>query len=198
VEHEAFVDRVLKHLPPAPPRQFLLERWNHGGRPTKEGFAIMPVAGVHPEPVIDAVMDVDGYVNNIDHVEANRAVEDARFEPPEKVRFYQRINVPILGSLHHELVLHRMGEHHGYQVVAWGLLGPETEALSSKQAARSDYNHGIWLVAPGLLGYGLGSAPRREDVGFLKWKGLTKGADVVAPRVLRSNIENMARWAARR
>jgi hypothetical protein len=35
-------------------------------------------------------------------------------------------------------------------------------------------------------------------VGFLKWKALTSGADAAASRVLRANVEGMARWAARR
>ena len=65
-------------------------------------------------------------------------------------------------------------------------------------AFRSDYNHGAWFVAPGVVGYALGSAPKRDDVGFLKWKALTSGADVAASRVVKANIEGMARWAARR
>ena len=54
------------------------------------------------------------------------------------------------------------------------------------------------FAAPGLVGYALGSAPKREDVGFLKWKALTTGADVAASKVVKTNIEGMARWAARR
>ena len=50
----------------------------------------------------------------------------------------------------------------------------------------------------GTLGYALSSAPRRDDVGFLKFKALTSGADAAASRVVKSNIEGMARWASRR
>ena len=54
------------------------------------------------------------------------------------------------------------------------------------------------VAAPGRLGYALGSAPRRDDVGFLKFKAMTAGADAAATRVLRANIEGLGRWAARR
>jgi hypothetical protein len=198
MEHEAFVERVLQHLGTAPPTRFTFLSWPHGGRPTKEGFAIMPAPGLVPEKVIDAVMDVDNYTANLSHVEACRAVPDARYQPPEHVRFYQRLSIPVLGPLHHDSVLHRLGEHGGYQVAAWSILRAETDALSGREAVRSDYNHGAWLVAPAVIGYGLGSAPRRDDVGFLKWKALTKGADVAASSVLKSNLEAMAAWAARR
>jgi hypothetical protein len=197
-EHEAFVERVLKHLPSSPPGAFTFAHWSHAGRPTDEGFGIMPIPGVDPEKVIAAVMDVDRYVGNVEHVSACRHVDDPRFTPPDHVRFYQKVDLPVLGSIHHELVLHRLGVRDGYHVAAWDVLRPETDALSTKEAFRSDYNHGAWFVAPGLLGYALGSAPKREDVGFLKWKALTSGADVAASRVVKANIEGMARWAARR
>jgi hypothetical protein len=54
------------------------------------------------------------------------------------------------------------------------------------------------LAAPGIVGYALGSAPKRDDVGLLKWKALTSGADAAASRVLKANLEAMARWAAKR
>ncbi len=197
MEHEAFVDRVLKHLPSSPNR-FTFESWPHLGRPSKEGVAIMPIKGVDPEKVLDAVMDVDGYVGNLDYVDACRAVKDDRFVPPKKVRFYQKVKLPMIGSVHHELVLHRLGEKDGYHIAAWDILRSETDRLSPKEAFRSDYNHGAWFAAPGVLGYSLGSAPQRKDVGFVKWKVLTKGADATASRVLKANIEGMAGWAARR
>ena len=67
-----------------------------------------------------------------------------------------------------------------------------------KTGARSEYNVGAWLIGNGTLGYALSSAPRRDDVGFLKFKALTSGADAAASRVVKSNIEGMARWAAKR
>jgi hypothetical protein len=198
LEHEAFVERVLSRLPAGTPASFTFQSWKHAGRPTDEGFGIMPIPGLDPEKVMDAVMDVDHYVGNVEHVGACRSIADARFTPPEAVRFYQKVDLPLLGSVHHELALHRLGKKGEYLVAAWSLLSPETDALSAKQAFRSDYNIGAWIAGPGVLGYALASAPKRGDVGRLKWAALTKGADVAASKVVKSNIEGMARWAARR
>ena len=198
MEHIAFVDRVLSHLPSRPPTAFAFDAWKHAGRPTDEGFGIMPVPGLDPAKLIDAVMDVDHYVGNVEHVAACRSVPDPRFVPPEAVRFYQKVNLPMLGAIQHELALHRMGEKGGYHVAAWSVLRAETDALNTKEGFRSDYNHGAWFAAPGIVGYALGSAPQRGDVGMIKWATLTKGANVAASRVVKSNIEGMAAWAARR
>lgn len=198
MEHAAFVERVLSRLPAGKPSSFTHKSWKHAGRPTEEGFGIMSIAGVDPEKIIDAVMDVDHYVGNVDHVGACRSISDGRFTPPEAVRFYQKVDLPLLGSVQHELVLHRLGELQGYTVAAWSLLGPETDQLSTKNGFRSDYNVGAWFAAPGVLGYALASAPKRGDVGRLKWAALTRGADAAASRVLKANIEGMASWASRR
>ena len=132
------------------------------------------------------------------HVAACRSISDPRFSAPAAVRFYQRVDIPVLGAVHHELVLHRVGERAGYHVAAWDILRPETDALSTKEGFRSDYNHGAWFVGHGLVGYALGSAPKRDDVGFLKWKALTTGADAAASRVVQANIDGMIQWAKRR
>lgn len=198
MDHEAFVERVMQRLPDAPPREFTFVHWNHAGRPTDEGVGIMPVPGADPEQIIAAVMDVDGYVGNVDHVTECRSVPDDRFAEDGCVRFYQKVSIPMLGNVHHELVLRDLGERRGYRVAAWDVLRSETDALSTKGGFRSDYNTGAWLVKPGVVGYALASAPQRGDVGFIKWKALTKGADVAASRVLRANIEGLAAWARRR
>lgn len=198
MELPGFLQRVLTHLPAAPPSDFYTAQWPHGGRPTEEGLGILPIPGLVPEKAIDAVMDVDHYVGNLEHCTVCRSIPDPRFVPPQKVRFYQRIDLPLLGAVQHELVLERLGTHRGYLVAGWSILTPETSALNVKDGFRSDYSHGLWLAAPGVLGYALGSAPRRDDVGFLKFKALTTGADAAAKRVLRSNIEGLGRWAARR
>lgn len=198
MEHEAFVARVLARLPRTPPSSFQFDSWNHAGRPTNEGFGIGPVPGLDPTRLVQAVMDVDHYVGNVEHVAECRSIPDERFSPPDAVRFYQRVDIPMLGSVHHELVLHRMGEHNGYTVVAWGLLKSETDRLDTRRGFRSETNHGAWFAAPGILGYALGSAPKRDDVGFLKWKALTRGADAAASRVIKANIQGTAAWAARR
>lgn len=194
----AFLERVLQRLPASPPREYQFFRWAHAGRATEEGLGLLPVPGLDPAKVIDAVCDLDHYVGNVEHVKVCRTSRDPRFTPPEAQRFYQRIDLPMLGSIHHELVLRRLGEKKGYQVAAWDILRAETDALSTKDGYRSDYSQGAWLAAPGVIGYALASAPKRDDVGLLKWKALTSGADVAASRVLRANLEGMAKWAARR
>ncbi len=198
MEHEAFLQRVMQHLPASPPTTYTFDSWSHAGRPTKEGFGLLPVPGADPQRLLEAVMDVDHYAGNVDHVSACRSVADDRFPLPDAVRFYQKVEIPVIGAVQHHLVLHRMGEHGPYTVAAWSVLRAETDALDKKEGLRSDYNHGAWLLAPGVVGYALGSAPKRGDVGYLKWKALTTGADAAATRVVKANIEGMARWAARR
>jgi hypothetical protein len=99
VELPAFLDRVLSRLPASPPTAFTATQWAHGGRPTDEGFAILPIPGLDPAKAIDAVMDVDHYVGNLDHVATCRSINDPRFVAPEKVRFYQRVEIPMLGAV---------------------------------------------------------------------------------------------------
>jgi hypothetical protein len=198
MEVKAFLDRVLRRLPASRPTGFTFEHWNEGGRPTDEGLGLLPLPGVVADKVVAAVLDIDHYVGNVQHVSISRTIADPRFTPPDTTRFYQKIDIPILGSIQQELVLHKLGEHRGYQVVGWDILRAETDALNPKDGFRSDYNHGLWIVADGILGYALGSAPKRDDVGFLKWKALTTGADAAASKVLKENLEGMARWAARR
>jgi len=193
----AFVDRVLPKLPATGPSAYLLEHWPFGGRPTDEAVGVLPVPGADPRKVIDAVMDVDRYVGNVDHVTQCRSIADLRYVG-DSVHFYQRIELPLLGAIQHELVLVRLGNLGGWEVAAWDLLAPETTALSTQNGYRSDYSHGAWLARPGVIAYALGSAPKREDVGYLKWKALTTGADAAAGRVIRANIEGLGRWAARR
>lgn len=195
---EAFLARVFAHLPASPPSPYHFDRWNHGGRATDEALGLLSVPGVDPLALIAAVLDVDHYVGNVEHVAVSRSIPDPRFPPPDRIRFYQKVDVPLLGGVHHELVMYRLGERQGYALAGWDLLKPETDALSPKEAYRSDTSQGAWLAAPGVIGYALSSVPKRDDVGFLKWKALTAGADAAASRVVRANIEGMARWAARR
>ena len=196
MQNEDFLDRIMKHLPDGPVDGYYFDHWSHADRPTEEGIGVLAVPGADPDKVLARVLDFDSYVGNIPHVEECRAVADPSVPAPG-VRFYQRINIPVIGSVHHELVMERCPEAGGYEVARWRLLGPQTDALSKKDGIRSEYNDGVWLVAPGVVGYGLSSAPRRADVGFLKWKALTVGADAAASKVVRSNIEAMAAWAAR-
>lgn len=191
-----FVNRVLQRLPKGAVGEFSFTSWD-SGRPTSEGFGIMAVPGADPEKVIDRVMDVDHYVGNIKHVVISRSIPDAKYTPPESVRFYHKVKIPLIGDLQHELVLERLGTVEGYAIAAWSLLERETAALNKRDGIRSAYNDGAWLVKPGVVGYALSSAPIRDDVGFLKWKALTKGADVAAASAIKDNIRGMTAWAAR-
>lgn len=53
-EYEDFVARVFRQLPSSPPSDFVFKHWSHAGRPTDEGFALMPIAGADPEKVLAA------------------------------------------------------------------------------------------------------------------------------------------------
>ena len=75
MEHEAFVERVMTHLPSASPGKFEFAHWSHAGRPTDEGFGVLPIAGADPEKIAAAVLDVDHYVGNIDYVSVCRSVK---------------------------------------------------------------------------------------------------------------------------
>ena len=198
MEAKAFVERALSHLPSGTPGAYVFKHWKHAGRPTAEGVGLMPIPGVDPERIMDAVMDIDHYVGNVAHVSISRSIQDPRYQMPKALRFYQKVDIPVLGKVHHELVLHRLGQINGYEVAAWELLKAETDRLNKRDGFRSDYNLGAWFAKPGILGYALASAPRRDDVGRLKFAALTKGADAAASRVLKQNLEGMAAWAARR
>ena len=56
---------------------------------------------------------------------------------------------------------------------------------------------GAWLLADDAVGYALSSAPRKSDVGTLKYMAMTKGADATAGEVLKQNIQGMIAWAHR-
>jgi hypothetical protein len=190
-----FLTRVVERLPKAPPTEYVFKSWAAPGKVTEEALGVSPMPNVDVKKFLARVMDVDHYVGPIPHVTESRGIADPAAVLPSKVRFYQRVKIPLLGELHQELVLELVGEHAGFEVAAWRMLDRETEALSTKVGIRAQYNDGAWLVAPNMIGYALSSAPRRDDVGFIKWKALTTGADVAAAKVIKENISAMARWA---
>ncbi len=190
-----FVDRVFANLPSVGGK-FTFSAWKNGGQPTKEGVGVLPTSGVDVDKVAACIMDVDHYVGNVDHVQECRTVPDSAYSPPESVRFYQRIKIPVLGSVHHELVLQDLGDREGWRVLAWHM-HPGTANLNPKQGARSEYNVGAWLLRDNAVGYALSSAPQKGDVGRLKFAALTKGADAGAAQVVQGNIEGMLRWSRR-
>ncbi len=190
---QAFIDRVFKNLP-AVGRKFSFNAWRHAGRPTSEGVGINPMAGVNIEKMAERIMDTGHYPGNIDYVVETRVVSDHR---PERIHFYQRIKVPVLAEIQMELMLVDHGERDGWRVLAWYQLDDATLKLNPRRGARSEYNVGAWLLKPEAVGYALSSAPRKEDVGRLKFAALTKGADASAAQVVKANIEGMVRWSRR-
>jgi len=188
-----FLDRVFQHLP-AYGGKFTYKAWSHARRPTSEGVGILPLAGVDVDKMAARIMDVGNYKGNIDYVQEGRVIKDNR---PESVHFYQRIKVPVLAQIHMELTLTDYGIRDGWRVLAWHQMDAETLKLSTKQGARSEYNVGAWLLKDDRVAYALSSAPRKEDVGRLKFAALTKGADAGATQVLKNNIEGMFRWSKR-
>ncbi len=147
--------------------------------------------------MVGRIMDLDRYQGNIDHVLESRVVPDPDFSPPASARFYQRIKIPLLAELQMENVLLDLGDREGWRVIAWYLLSDATERLDTRKGARFDYNEGAWLLRPDSVGYALSSAPRKSDVGRIKFKLMTKGADATAPQVLKNNIQGMLRWSER-
>src|SRR5512142_347552 len=105
---ERFIDRVLARIPKQPVTDYFFSHWRHADRPTDEGFGLLPVPGVVQAKLMEAVFDFDHYTGTIPHVSECRTVLDPRFQPPQKVRFYQCIKIPLLGEVHHELVMERL------------------------------------------------------------------------------------------
>lgn len=190
----AFVDRVLRNLPRWG-SGFAFASWKQAGKVTKEGVGILATS-VDVDRVVARVMDVDHYVGNVDYVETCRSISDPGHEPPKSARFYQKIKLPVIGALHHELVLEDLGERDGWRVLGW-YLHRDAAKLSARDGARAAYNDGAWLIRPEAVGYALSSAPLKDDVGRLKFAALTKGADAGASKAIQANIEGMLAWSRR-
>ncbi|WP_169978954.1 hypothetical protein [Tautonia rosea] len=193
----ALLSEVLTRMPPAgsgvAESQFF--HWSTPGAPTQAALGIKAVPGVDPDALIRRVMEVDGYEGRIAHVLANQSRSIPAEEVPDRVTFAQRINVPGITTVQHELELVDAGTIEGYRVAYWFLLDEETAALDPSQGARSESNVGIWLAGPGVVGYAFHSWPKREDVNRIQWFSLTTGATVAASRIVERNIDDMAEWA---
>jgi hypothetical protein len=192
-----FLDRVFQAVPRLSSSRFSFEAWRHEGRPTQEGVGVLPGVSVDVDRVVGRIMDIASYRGNIDYVEESRVVAGPGHAPPEAVRFYQRIKLPVLGAIQMELEMRDFGMRDGWRVLAWHQLDGPTGALDPKQGARTDYNLGAWLLKPDAVGYALSSSPRKDDVGRLKFAAMTKGADAGASNVVKANIEGMIRWSQR-
>lgn len=193
-----FIDRAFSHMPPLPLREYHFSSWKFGGKPVSEGLGVLPERGLDVDKMASCLLDVDHYVGNVDHVIECRSIADERFSPPSSQRFFEKINVPLVAKLQMELVIEDQGERDGWRLITWRLLDDETSALNPKQGARSDYNVGFWGLREDAVAYALASATRRQDVGLIKFTAIAKGADAMAPKVMRGNIEGLLRWARKR
>jgi hypothetical protein len=196
-EIREFLGRVLEKIPASTPASagYQFWHWEWKGKPTNEAVGLKAIPGALPDKLIARVMDVESYVGNLAHVEVSRSDKDSAFVTPAKRRFLQVLSVPGLTRLQHELALVDAGTINGYRVAYWYLLKEKTDALDRKSAARSEFNIGAWLAAPGVVGYALSSWPKREDVNALQWFSLTSGANAVAKQIVEDNIDGMAAWA---
>ena len=193
----ALLQQVLEQVPEAgvgvEPTQF--DHWASSGHPTQAVLGIKAVPGLDPEDLIRRVMDVDGYEGRIPHVVSSRSRSVPATDPPEEIDVYQRIQIPGIVQVQHELRLVDAGTIKGYRVAYWSLLPEETAALDRRSGARSAFNVGVWLAAPGVVGYAFQSWPTREDVNAVQWFSMTTGAAVAAQRIVEGNIDAMAEWA---
>lgn len=190
-----FLDRVFEHVGGLERDRFNYQTWRFAGRPTGEGVGLMPSLEVDPETMVSRVLDVEGYPENVNYVK-EIVVTDRRSD--RDFTYVQKMELPVLGGLQTSLSLADHGERDGFRVVAWTQNDAGTDALDKKRGgARTEYNLGAWLIKSNEVAYALSSAPRKKDVGSLKFAVMTKGADATAPSVLRSNIEGMVAWAQR-
>jgi hypothetical protein len=198
-EVREFLGRVFDKIPEGGKEVSGYEFWHWAweGKATQEAVGLKAIPGVDPDRFVARVMDVDHYVGKLAHVEVCRSEQDPAFKPPAKVRFFQLASVPGVAKVQYELVLVDAGTVKGYRVAYWYLLEDKTASLDPKVAARSDFNIGAWLVAPGVVGYALSSWPKRDDVNTLQWLSLTSGANVLAKKVVEGNIDGMAAWATK-
>lgn len=194
---EAFLDRVMPHVAGFGGQPFGFASWRHAGRPTGEGVGVLTGQSVDVDALAARILAVDRYAGNIEFVEESRFSPGPEHQPPTAVRFYQRIKMPVLGALQMEIVLTDFGNRDGWRVLAWTQQDEATRALNPRKGARTDYNLGAWLLRSDAVGYALSTAPRRDDVGRLKFAALTKGVDAAAPRMVRGNIEGMVGWLQR-
>ena len=190
---DEFLDRVFDHIPSLPDRSgFSHTSWSYAKRPTSEGIGRLPV-DIDVDAMVARILDVTEYPRNVRYVDS---VEVLDRRSDSDFTYVQKLNLPMLGGLQMALHLADIGDREGFRVVAWHQDDDATDALDKKRGgARTQYNLGAWLLKPDLVLYALSSAPRKQDVGSLKFAVMTKGAEATASEVLKSNIEGMVAWS---
>lgn len=168
--------------------------WRFESRPTSEAVGLLPNPDTDIEAMVQHILDVEAYPDNIRYVED---IEVVQRRSDTDVTYVQHMNLPLLGRIQVQIHLSDFGERDGFRVVAWDQDDDGTAALDKKRGARTAYNLGAWLLAEDVVGYALSSAPRKSDVGTLKYMAMTRGADATASEVLKQNIHGMVAWAHR-
>lgn len=192
---DAFLDRVFEHLPGMPRDKFNYKSWRFEKRPTSEGVALDPGKDIDVEKMVGCILNVAEYPKNVRYVDSTEILEKTS---DSDFTYVQRLSLPVLGGMQMAIRLADYGERDGYRIVAWDQDDAATDALDKKKGgARTQYNLGAWLLKSDEVLYALSSAPRKADVGSLKFAVMTKGADAGASEVLKSNIDGMVAWSKR-
>ena len=191
---EEFLDRVFEHVPGLSRSKFDYSAWKYAGRPTQEGVGLLPGLDVDVDSMVSCILDVEHYPGNIRYVDSTEILQH---HSDTDFTYVQRLSLPMLGGMQMAIRLADYGDRDGYRVVAWSQDDEATERLDKKRGARTDYNLGAWLIKPDEVAYALSSAPRKKDVGSLKFAVMTKGADATAGEVLKTNIQGMTAWSRR-
>lgn len=191
---DEFLDRVMPHVAALSRDHFSHTSWRFESRPTSEAVGLLPNPDTDIEAMVQHILDVEAYPDNIRYVED---IEVVQRRSDTDVTYVQHMNLPLLGRIQVQIHLSDFGERDGFRVVAWDQDDDGTAALDKKRGARTAYNLGAWLLAEDVVGYALSSAPRKSDVGTLKYMAMTRGADATASEVLKQNIHGMVAWAHR-
>lgn len=189
---EEFLQRVLPHADDLSRDRFNHVSWRYENRPTSEGVGLLPHYDTDIEAMVEHILAVEDYPDNVKFVEEVEIVDRAS---DSEVTYVQRMNLPLIGHIQVQINLADYGDLDGYRVVAWYQDEEGTAALDKKRGARTAYNLGAWLLQDDAVAYALSSAPLKSDLGTLKYMAMTKGADAGASEVLRQNIEGMIKWA---
>lgn len=192
---EAFLGRVFEHLPELGRDRFSNTSWKFENHPTTEGLGLKPGVDVDVDKVAACVLNVEAYPENLKFVESctiTNPISDTEFV------YTQKMKLPAIGGVQVSLHMEDLGDREGYRVVAWNQDDAGTEALNTKQGgARTQYNIGAWLIKSDEVAYSLSSAPRKKDVGSIKFAVMTRGADATAGTVLSTTIDAMVAWSQR-
>lgn len=191
---EEFLSRVSEHLAGLKRDKYNSTSWRYEDRPTGEGLGLKPGVSVDPEAMVARIMDAGEYAGNVKYVEET----DISEQGDDYVIYTQKVKLPALGGIQFVINLQDLGTRDGYRIVGWEQIDDLTMELDKKHGgARTEYNLGAWLVKEDEVAYSLSAAPLKSDVGTLKYKVMTKGADATVSSVLSDNIDSMIAWSQR-